>query len=169
MKKWLILSLNYEDNLHSLKKSIVRFKIIRRSFVKVDRNVYSFFPAIGHSYLHNLSNTFLNRLKLLWGEIACQKLYPKNSIWQIPLAMGLKMKKWLILSLNYEDNLHSLKKSIVRFKIIRRSFVKVDRNVYSFFPAIGHSYLHNLSNTFLNRLKLLWGEIACQKLSVFYR
>ena len=29
--------------------------------------------------------------------------------------------------------------------------------------AIG--YLHNLSHTFLKRLKLLWGEIACQNAS----
>ena len=36
---WLILSLNYEKNLNSFKKSIERFKIIRW-FVKVDRNVY---------------------------------------------------------------------------------------------------------------------------------
>ena len=51
-------------------------------FVKVEKNVYklltrapryilikSFFLAIGWSYLHDLSQTFLKRLKLLWGEI----------------------------------------------------------------------------------------------------
>ena len=50
-----------------------------------------------------------------------------------------------------------------------------------FFLAIGWSYLHDLSHTFLKRLKLLWGEIACQnasfskenswtsRLSIFYR
>ena len=76
MKKWLILSLNYEKNLNSFKKSIVRFKIIRY-FFKVDRNVYktahksasihrikSFLP-IGQSYLHDRSHTFLSRFKLL--------------------------------------------------------------------------------------------------------
>ena len=38
-----------------------------------------------------------------------------------------------------------------------------------FFLTIGWSYLHDLSHTFLKRLKLLWGEIACQKRFVFYR
>ena len=38
-----------------------------------------------------------------------------------------------------------------------------------FFLAIGWSYLNDLSHTFLKRLKLLWGEIACQKRFVFYR
>ena len=36
-----------------------------------------------------------------------------------------------------------------------------------FFLAIGWSYLNDLSHTFLKRLKLLWGEITCQKLSIF--
>ena len=36
---WLILSLNYEKNLNSFKKSIEWFNIIRL-FVKVDRTVY---------------------------------------------------------------------------------------------------------------------------------
>ena len=35
--------------------------------------IKSFFVAIGLSYLHDLSATFLKRLKLLWGEFACQK------------------------------------------------------------------------------------------------
>ena len=40
----------------------------------------------------------------------------------------------------------------------------------SFSLAIGRSYLHDLlSHTFLKRLRLLWGEIACQKSFVFYR
>ena len=90
------------------------------------------------------------------------------------------MKKWLILSLNYEKNLNSFKKSIFRFKIIRY-FFKVDQNVYKTanksasmhriksFLAIGQSYLYDLSHTFLSRLKLLWGEIACRKRFVFYR
>ena len=33
----------------------------------------SFFLAIGRSYLHDLSQTVLKRLKLLWGEIAWSK------------------------------------------------------------------------------------------------
>ena len=41
--------------------------------------------------------------------------------------------------------------------------------IKSFFVAIVQSYLHHLSHTFLKRLKLLWGEIACQKRFVFYR
>ena len=41
--------------------------------------------------------------------------------------------------------------------------------IKSFFVAIGQSYLHHLSHTFLKILKLLWGEIACQKRFVFYR
>ena len=36
-----------------------------------------------------------------------------------------------------------------------------------FFLAIGWSYLHDLSHTFLKRLKLLRGEIACQKSFIF--
>ena len=36
-----------------------------------------------------------------------------------------------------------------------------------FFLAIGWSYLNDLSHAFLKRLKLLWGEIACQKLFIF--
>ena len=39
----------------------------------------------------------------------------------------------------------------------------------SFFLAISWSYLHDLSNTSLKRLKLLRGEIAFQKRLVFYR
>ena len=35
------------------------------------------------------------------------------------------------------------------------------------FSAIGWSYLNDLSHTFLKRLKLLCGEIACQKLFMF--
>ena len=38
-----------------------------------------------------------------------------------------------------------------------------------FFLTIGWSYLQDLSHTFLKRLKLLWGEIACQKRFVFCR
>ena len=41
--------------------------------------------------------------------------------------------------------------------------------IKSFFVAIGRSYVHDLSPTFLKRLKLLWGEIACLKRIVFYR
>ena len=37
--------------------------------------IKSFFLVIGQSYLHDLSHTFLKRLKLLWGEIACQKRF----------------------------------------------------------------------------------------------
>ena len=38
--------------------------------------IKSFFLAIGQSYLHDLSShTFLKSLKLLWGEIACQKRF----------------------------------------------------------------------------------------------
>ena len=35
--------------------------------------IKSFFLAIGRSYLHDLPQTFLKRLKLLWGEIAWSK------------------------------------------------------------------------------------------------
>ena len=41
--------------------------------------------------------------------------------------------------------------------------------IKSFFLAIRWRYLHDLSPTFLKRLKLLRGEIACQKRFVFYR
>ena len=37
----------------------------------------SFFLAISWSYLHVLSHTFSKRLKLLWGEIACQKRFDR--------------------------------------------------------------------------------------------
>ena len=37
--------------------------------------IKSFFLAIGWSYPHGLSHTFLKRLKLLWGETACQKRF----------------------------------------------------------------------------------------------
>ena len=70
------------------------------------------------------------------------------------------------------------KKSIERFK----NYLPVDQNIQkpltrapgyilikNFFLAIGWSYLHDLSYTFLKRLKLLWGEIACQKRFIFYR
>ena len=78
--------MNNEKNLNSFKKSIERFKIIRW-FVKVDRNVYktankSFsihtnqillsILAIKHSYLHDLSHMFLNRLKLLYMRWNCR-------------------------------------------------------------------------------------------------
>ena len=38
--------------------------------------------------------------------------------------------------------------------------------IKSFFLAIGWRYLNDLSHTFLKRLKLLWGEIACQNISI---
>ena len=38
--------------------------------------------------------------------------------------------------------------------------------IKSFFLAIGWSYLHDLSHTFLKRLKLLWGEIALRFLQI---
>ena len=44
-----------------------------------------------------------------------------------------------------------------------------DTLIKSFLLAIGWSSFHDLSHTFLKRLKLLWGEIASQKSFVFYR
>ena len=77
----------------------------------------------------------------------------------------------------------NLKKSIEQFKNYSQ-FDKEDQNVYktanqanksasihpnqTLFLAVGWSYLHDLSHTFLKRLKVLCGEIACQKRFIFY-
>ena len=61
-----------------------------------------------------------------------------------------------------------LKKTKMFTKPLTRAFRYI--LIKPLFLAIGWSYLHDLSHTFLKRLKVLWGrEIACQKLFVFYR
>ena len=71
-------------------------------------------------------------------------------------------------------NLIFFKKSIEWFKNhqnVQKPLTKAPQYILikSFFLAIGRSYLHGLSHTFLKRLKLLSGEIACQKRFIFYR
>ena len=46
---------------------------------------------------------------------------------------------------------------------------RVPRYILFSILAIKQSYLHDLSHMFLNRLKLLSGEIACQKRFFLYR
>ena len=93
-----------------------------------------------------------------------------------------KCRGWLILSLNYEKNLNSLKKiyrAVLKLFII---LVKVDRNVCKTAnkSAIIHTNQILLCSNwpelspwpikrFLKRLKLLSGDIACQKRFVFFR
>ena len=54
-------------------------------------------------------------------------------------------------------------------KLIKKTKMFTKPLTRAFFLAIGWSYLHDLSEMFLKGLKLLWGEIACQKRFIFYR
>ena len=130
---------------------------------------------LGDNTLNNERLTFVNTkfLPKYW-RIVALILLPYNISIILKLTGHIKgrlISRILIFLKNLSRGL----------KIIRQ-FVKVDQNVQkpltkapryilikSFFLAIGWSYLHGLSHTFLKRLKLPWGEIACQKSFIFYR
>ena len=116
---------------------------------------------LGDNTLNNERLTFVNTkfLPKYW-RIVALILLPYN----ISIILKLKghiTERLISRILNFKKNLSS------GLKIIRL-FVKVDQNVQkpltkapryilikSFFLAIGWSYLHGLSHTFLKRLKLL--------------
>ena len=130
---------------------------------------------LGDNTLHNERLTFVNTKFLpKYSRIVALILLPYSTSIILKLKGHIKgrlISRFLIFFKNLSSGL----------KIIRQ-FVKVDQNIQkpltkaaryilikSFFLAIGWSYLHGLSHTFLKRLKLLWGEIACQKRLIFYR
>ena len=130
---------------------------------------------LGDNTLHNERLTFVNTKFLpKYSRIVALILLPYSTSIILKLKGHIKgrlISRFLIFLKNLSSGL----------KIIRQ-FVKVDQNIQkpltkaaryilikSFFLAIGWSYLHGLSHTFLKRLKLLWGEIACQMRFIFYR
>ena len=105
-----------------------------------------------------------------------------NKFWLVPLKtralrQSCTLRGYMLLA--WYKNGH---RTLSCFWHTRLTHVKVDQNfqnaltkapryilIKSFFLAIGWRYLHGLSHTFLKRLKLLWGEIACKKRFIFYR
>ena len=130
---------------------------------------------LGDNTLYNERLTFVNTKFLpKYSRIVALILLPYSTSIILKLKGHIKgrlISRILIFLKNLSSGL----------KIIRQ-FVKVDQNIQkpltkaaryilikSFLLAIGWSYLHGLSHTFLKRLKLLWGEIACQMRFIFYR
>ena len=130
---------------------------------------------LGDNTLYNERLTFVNTTFLpKYSRIVALILLPYST--SIILKLKGHMKGRLISRiLIFLKNLSSGLKIICQFvqvdQNIQKPLTKAARYILikSFVLAIGWSYLHGLSHTFLKRLKLLWGEIACQKSFIFYR
>ena len=128
--------------LNTTKTSIIRSSLIQ---------LFPFYPwlKVGNFFKHFLQRKwFFHVHYLLIFQIQCQECFFQLTVARYGFSRSIPPK--------FERKLRRHK----------QGFGKTDTTVVlikSFFLVIGSRYLHDLSHTFLKRLKLLWGEIACQK------